>query len=93
MAPKNAAANTTNSSAPGMNIILRKEANDACDDIYPRIPSATPIIAELPAASPSSPSVRFAPFDTDAIINATAKTNTRQVRGSCIGPAQRTRLL
>ena len=36
-------------------------ANSKCDDIYASIPSATPIIAELPAARPSRPSVRFAP--------------------------------
>ena len=34
-----------------------------------KIPSATTDIAEVPAASPSMPSVKLAPFDTAVIIN------------------------
>ena len=35
-----------------------------CDDTYARIPRVAPIMAELPAAIPSIPSFRLAPFDT-----------------------------
>ena len=82
VAPIKAAANTTSSSAPGMNMIFRKEANSKCDDIYASIPSATPIIAELPAARPSRPSVRFAPFDTAVTTKITIRTKTSQAASS-----------
>ena len=65
-----------------MNMIFRKEANSKCDDIYASIPSATPIIAELPAARPSKPSVRFAPFDTAVTTKITIRTKTSQAASS-----------
>ena len=43
-------------------------------EIHEKIASVKMIIAELPAARPSRPSVKFAPFDTDTIINVIMKT-------------------
>ena len=35
-----------------------------CDDTYASMPSATPMMAELPAHMPSIPSLRLAPLET-----------------------------
>ena len=43
-----------------------------------KIPKVKAIIAEVPAASPSMPSVKLAPLDTEVMINTTANTNTIQ---------------
>jgi len=37
-------------------------------ETYARIPNVAPIIEDVPAANPSRPSVKFAPFDTATII-------------------------
>ena len=44
-----------------------------------KIAKVNTIIAEIPAANPSTPSVRFAPFDTAVIINTTMGIKTNQV--------------
>lgn len=46
----NAAAKITNSSVPGMNMILRYEAKLMCELMYANIPLRAPIIADDPAA-------------------------------------------
>ncbi len=56
------------------------------DETYASIASATPIIAEVPVASPSNPSVRLAPFETAVRMNITIRTYTIQVRGWRKGP-------
>ncbi|CAI8360285.1 MAG: Uncharacterised protein [Bacteroidetes bacterium MED-G17] len=38
-----------------------------------KIPRVAAIIAAVPAANPSIPSVRLAPFDTAVMINMTSK--------------------
>ena len=40
-------------------------------DTYASTPNANPIIAEVPVASPSIPSVIFAPLETAVIIKIT----------------------
>ena len=37
-------------------------------DIHEKIPKVKTIMADVPAAKPSTPSVKFAPFDTAEII-------------------------
>ena len=44
-----------------------------------KIANVNTIIAEIPAANPSTPSVRFAPFDTAVIINTTMGIKINQV--------------
>ena len=72
--PKSAAINTTISPIPGIYSILRYSEKIIFPEIHEKIASVKMIIAELPAARPSRPSVKFAPFDTDTIINVIMKT-------------------
>ena len=48
-------------------------------DTNENIANTNTIIAELPAANPSIPSVRFAPFETAVIINITIGMKIIQV--------------
>ena len=43
---------------------------------YAMMASAVPIIAEVPVASPSRPSVRLAPLDVAVTTNITTSTNS-----------------
>ena len=61
--------NTTSSSDPGMNMMLRYDANSTWLLTYARMPNATPIMAELPAHIPSMPSLRLAPLLTAVTTN------------------------
>ena len=45
-------------------------------------------MADTPAASPSKPSVKFAPLDTAVIIKVTIRIYTIQVYFSAPGPIQ-----
>ena len=45
-------------------------------------------MTDEPAAKPSIPSVRFAPFDTELIISVTKKTNTIKLRLFDLYPVQ-----
>ena len=45
-----------------------------------KIPSASTDIADVPAAKPSIPSVRFAPFETAVMIKITIGINTNQAQ-------------
>ena len=49
------------------------------DETYASIASAVPIIAEVPVARPSNPSVRLAPFETEVTMNITIITKTIHV--------------
>ena len=46
-----------------------------CDDTYASMPSATPMMAEFPAAIPSMPSFKLAPFETAVTTKMVTKTN------------------
>ena len=48
--------------------------------------SATPMIADVPVASPSMPSVRLAPFDTAATTKIVTRTNNIQPPVSALSP-------
>ena len=48
-------------------------------ETHAKIPKTKTIIAELPAAKPSSPSVRLAPLDTAETIKITIGINTIHV--------------
>ncbi|MNL54886.1 hypothetical protein D3C87_1782540 [compost metagenome] len=48
--------------------------------------SVTPIIAEVPVAKPSIPSVIFAPLDTAVTINTTTTKNTINVKTLLLSP-------
>jgi hypothetical protein len=41
------------------------------------MPSTVPIIADVPAANPSIPSVILAPFETAVMMNVTTNKNIR----------------
>ena len=60
----------------GIYNILRYSAATRLPETYARIPSVAPMIAEVPVASPSIPSVRFAPFDTAATTRIVIMMNT-----------------
>ena len=45
-------------------------------DTQAKIPKVNTMIADVPAAKPSIPSVKLAPFETAVIIKITTKTNT-----------------
>ena len=45
-----------------------------------KIPSASTDIADVPAAKPSIPSVRFAPFETAVMMKITIGMNTNQAQ-------------
>ena len=51
-----------------------------------KIPSARTEIAEVPAASPSIPSVKLAPLETAVIIKITTGMNTNQAHFSYPSP-------
>ena len=75
-APTNAALNTTSSSDPGIYMILRYSAINVFELTYARMASVIPIIALVPVANPSNPSVRFAPFDTAVTMSITMGMKT-----------------
>ena len=54
-------------------------------DTHVKTPRVKTIIADEPAASPSNPSVKLAPFETAAIISTTKNINTIQVYDSKLG--------
>ncbi len=47
-------------------------------EIQDRIAKVAPIIAEVPVASPSMPSVRLLPLETAVMTNITTSTNNTQ---------------
>ena len=57
-------------------------------ETHAKIPRVKAIIADVPAASPSIPSVRFAPLETAAMIKMVINTNTIQAWGSKLGLIQ-----
>ena len=58
--------------------ILLYIATPAIDalETHAKIPSVSAIMAEVPAANPSIPSVRLAPLETAAMIKMAINTNT-----------------
>ena len=49
-------------------------------EIKVKIPSASTDIADVPAAKPSIPSVKLAPFETAVIMKITIGMNTNQAQ-------------
>ena len=72
-APTNTDMNTATSPVPGIYMIFRYSELMRLPLSHARMPITVPTIAEVPAASPSMPSVRFVPFEqavmTMTIIN------------------------
>ena len=74
-APAKAAINTVISPTLGIYIILRYSEKIILPEIQAKIPKVRTMIAELPAASPSIPSVRFAPLETAVTMRMTIGIN------------------
>ena len=66
--PTKAAIKTTNSSLLGINIIFKYPAVSTLLETYANNARPLPMIAQVPAANPSIPSVKFEPLDTAVII-------------------------
>ena len=78
-APKKAAIKMAISPTLGIYIMFKYEAKFTFPETQAKIPRAKTIIAEVPAASPSIPSVKLAPFDTAVIMKMTIGINTNHV--------------
>ena len=73
------------SPALGMYIILRYSEKIIFPDTQAKIPKVKTIMAELPAAKPSIPSVKLAPFEKAVTIKTTKGMNTNHEYGSELG--------
>ena len=62
-------------------------------DTHAKIARETPIIADDPAANPSIPSVKLAPFDTAVIMKMIIGINNNQPYFSAPSPAKESKLL
>ena len=62
-APTNTAMKMATSPVPGMNMMFRYSEFRILPLSQARIPMTTPTMAEVPAASPSIPSVRLVPLE------------------------------
>ena len=76
--PKNAAIKMEISPTFGIYIIFKYAAKFTFPDTHAKTPKAKTIIADVQAANPSIPSVRFAPLDTAVIIKITMGMKTNQ---------------
>ena len=74
-APIKAQIKITSSSLPGIYMILRYPAYSMWLDTYANMPKVRPMIAEFPAAIPSMPSFKLAPFETAVTTKMVTKTN------------------
>ena len=73
-APANAATNIVTSPTLGIYIIFKYSEKIIFPETHANKPKVSTIIAELPAANPSIPSVRLAPLDTAVTIKITTGT-------------------
>jgi hypothetical protein len=59
-----------------MYMMFRKSAKPTLPDTYANTPRVAPMMADVPVARPSIPSVMFAPFDTAVMMRITIGMNT-----------------
>jgi hypothetical protein len=78
-APTKAVQKITSSPRLGMYIIFKYELKSTRPDKYAKMASVNPMMAEVPAARPSMPSVIFAPLETAVMITITTSVKTIHV--------------